>query len=159
MRVLAASLCAAFLASAAAYAVEPNEMLKDRALEARAQAVSKTLRCVVCQNETIDDSDAPLAHDMRLLVRERLVAGDTDAQARAYLVARYGDFVLLKPPVQGDTIVLWTAPFALLAAGAALFVLRARTRRAPPTAPLTAEEERALAARLGAAPGAGAPEV
>ena len=118
-------------------------MLKDPALEARAQAISKSLRCVVCQNETIDDSDAPLAHDMRLLVRARLLAGDTDAQARAYLVARYGDFVLLKPPLQANTIILWTAPFALLAAGAALFALRAR-RRAAPIAPLSDDEQRAL---------------
>jgi cytochrome c-type biogenesis protein CcmH len=118
-------------------------MLQDRALEARAQAISQTLRCVVCQNETIDDSDAPLAHDMRLLVRARLVAGDSDAQARAYLVARYGNFVLLKPPVQANTLILWAMPFALLAAGGVLFALRAR-RRAPDVAPLSDEEQRAL---------------
>jgi cytochrome c-type biogenesis protein CcmH len=150
MRVLAAALCAVVLGTATAFAVEPGEMLKDPKLEARAEAISKTLRCVVCQNETIDDSEAPLAHDMRLLVRERLVAGDTDAQARAYLVARYGDFVLLKPPVQANTILLWTAPFVLLVIGAGLFALRMRAPGAPAPAPLSAEEQSALAARLGA---------
>lgn len=113
----------ALAAPAAALAVEPDEMLADPALEARAQALSKELRCVVCQNQTIDGSAAPLARDMRLLVRERLVAGDTDDQAKAYLVARYGNFVLLKPPFQPDTWALWIGPAViLLLAGAALVV-------------------------------------
>lgn len=122
--LLAAALAALVLAGpTAAFAVEPDEMLADPALEARAQALSKELRCVVCQNQTIDGSAAPLARDMRLLVRERLAAGDTDAQAKAYLVARYGNFVLLKPPFQPDTWALWIGPAViLLLAGAALVV-------------------------------------
>lgn len=122
--LLAVVLAALVLAGpTVALAVEPDEMLADPALEARAQALSKELRCVVCQNQTIDGSAAPLARDMRLLVRERLVAGDTDAQAKAYLVARYGNFVLLKPPFQPDTWALWIGPAViLLLAGAALVV-------------------------------------
>ena len=122
------TLLALFLLSltavAPALAVEPDEMLSDVKLERRAQALSKELRCVVCQNQNIDDSAAPIARDMRLLVRERLSAGDTDAQAKAYLVARYGNFVLLKPPFQADTLILWFGPFAILAAaGAGLFAI------------------------------------
>jgi len=95
-------------------AVEPNEVLKDPALEARARSLSQTLRCVVCQNQSIDDSNAPLARDLRVLLRERLSAGDTDNQAVDYIVARYGNFVLLKPPVQANTIMLWFGPALLL---------------------------------------------
>ena len=146
-----ALILAAFLLMSAApsLSVEPSEMLPDAALEARAQAISKSLRCVVCQNETIDDSDAPLAHDMRMLVRQRLIAGDSDAQVRAYLVARYGDFVLLKPPVQTNTFVLWATPFAILAIGLGLFIARSRKRAEISTAPLSPEERQALNDRLG----------
>jgi cytochrome c-type biogenesis protein CcmH len=111
----------------AAHAVEPDEMLNDPALEARAQHISKELRCVVCQNQNIDDSAAPLARDMRLLVRERLSAGDTDEQAKNFLVARYGNFVLLRPPFQPDTWALWLGPFVILAVAGAALVFAART--------------------------------
>jgi cytochrome c-type biogenesis protein CcmH len=120
---LAAALVLALVAPRV-LAVEPDEMLPDAAQEARAQALSKELRCVVCQNQNIDDSAAPIARDMRLLVRERIKAGDTDAQAKAFLVARYGNFVLLKPPFQADTLILWFGPFIILAlAGAGLFAI------------------------------------
>jgi cytochrome c-type biogenesis protein CcmH len=127
-----------------AVAVEPGEMLGDPALEARARDLSKGLRCLVCQNESIDDSGAELAHDLRVLVRERLKAGDSDAQVVEYLVKRYGDFVLLKPPVAPRTWLLWFGPAAILVigGGTALLMMRRRSRAAP--APLTAEERRTL---------------
>jgi cytochrome c-type biogenesis protein CcmH len=132
------------LGGSAAFAVEPGEMLSDPALEARARDISKGLRCLVCQNESIDDSGADLAHDLRVLVRERLKAGDSDAQVVDYLVKRYGDFVLLKPPVAPRTWLLWFGPAAILVigGGAALLLTRRRSRTAP--APLTADERRAL---------------
>lgn len=121
---LGAGLALAVLATPmVSLAVEPDEMLADPALEARAETLSKELRCVVCQNQSIDASNAPLARDMRLLVRERIAAGDTDAQAKAYLVERYGNFVLLKPPFQADTLLLWFGPLLiLLVAGGALLM-------------------------------------
>jgi cytochrome c-type biogenesis protein CcmH len=97
-----------------AYAVNPDEMLSDPQLEARAREISKELRCLVCQNESIDESNADLAHDLRVLVRERLVAGDTNQQAIDYIVARYGDYVLLDPPLKPETYILWASPFVLL---------------------------------------------
>lgn len=147
--------CAALLSlGQAAWAVEPDEMLKDPRMEARAETISKTLRCVVCQNENIDDSGAPLASDMRRLVRERVSAGDTDDQVRAYLVARYGNFVLLKPPLQPDTWLLWFGPAAVLliaAAGfGAAYLRRKPTAEAP--APLTPDERRRLDALLADTP-------
>jgi cytochrome c-type biogenesis protein CcmH len=108
---------ACLLAAAAAspsYAVQPDEILPDAAMEQRARSISGGLRCLVCQNQSIDDSDAPLARDLRLLVRERLKAGDNDLQVRDYIVARYGEFVLLKPPVSGSTLLLWSAPLLIL---------------------------------------------
>ena len=129
----------------AVHAVEPSEMLADPALEARAREVSKVLRCVQCQNENIDDSSAEIAHDMRILVRKRIVAGDSNQQVVEYMHSRYGDFVLLKPRFSPTTVVLWCAPALLLIGGA--FVLRRRlheTQVAP--APLSAEETAALAA-------------
>jgi len=108
-------------------AVEPSEMLADPALEARAEVLSKELRCVVCQNQSIDASNAPLARDMRLLVRERIAAGDSDAQAKAYLVERYGNFVLLKPPFQPNTLLLWFGPLLILAVASGGLLLAART--------------------------------
>jgi cytochrome c-type biogenesis protein CcmH len=123
-----------------AAAVEPDEMLADPVLEARAIEISKELRCVVCQNQTIDGSNAPLARDMRLLVRERLVAGDTDAQAKQYLVARYGNFVLLKPPFQKDTLILWLGPLAILIAAAVALILAAKSG-APAESDLEPEED------------------
>ena len=129
--------------NAAAYAVEPDEILKDPALEARARSISAELRCLVCQNQSIDDSHAPLARDLRLLVRDRLKAGESDTQIRQYLVERYGEFILLKPRVAADTIILWGAPFlALLLSG--FFVWRAAQRRGAllrSDAPLTDDEK------------------
>ena len=130
--------------SPAAYAVQPDEMLADPALEARARDISEGLRCLVCQNQSIDDSNAPLARDLRLLVRERLTAGDSDEAVRGYLVARYGDFILLKPPFAWRTLLLWLTPLVVLLAGG--LVALARFRRPLRTnAALSATEEDALA--------------
>jgi cytochrome c-type biogenesis protein CcmH len=110
------------LAGPALAATSPGEMLKDPGLEARARALGKELRCLVCQNQSIDDSDADLAKDLRHLVRERLVAGDSDEQVRAFVTDRYGDFVLLKPPVRPITWLLWFGPLAVLLVGGGLVV-------------------------------------
>ena len=127
-------------------AVQPDEVLSDPALEARARNLSRELRCMVCQNQSIDDSDAPLAKDLRVLVRERLVAGDTDAAVRDFVVQRYGEFVLLKPVFRVHTALLWLAPVLVLAAGA-FGALRAFRRRGTDAArPLTPEERSALEA-------------
>lgn len=145
MRALLVALV--LLAALPAWAVEPNERLADPVLEARARALSQGLRCLVCQNESIDESHADLAHDIRVLLRERLMAGDTDAQAMQFMVARYGDFVLLQPPVKTATLVLWFGPAAVLAlAGLGVVVALRRRRAAPP--PLSEEEQRRLAALL-----------
>jgi cytochrome c-type biogenesis protein CcmH len=133
------------LACAPAFGVEPGEMLHDPTLEARAREISKGLRCLVCQNESIDDSQADLAHDLRVLVRERLSAGDSDAQVVDYLVQRYGDFVLLRPPVVPRTWLLWFGPVAILALGGAGAWLLTRRRVRPAPAPLSDEERRRLA--------------
>src|SRR5262245_10897789 len=128
--LLAALLLALSLAAPAAHAVQPDEVLSDSALEARARVLSKELRCMVCQNQSIDDSDAPLARDLRILVRERLQAGDSDREVTDFLVARYGEFVLLNPRFSGHTALLWLGPAAILPFGAlGLFVL-ARRRNA-----------------------------
>lgn len=135
------------LAATAALAVEPGERLADPALEARARALGGELRCLVCQNQSIDDSNADLAHDLRVLIRERLSAGDTDAQVLQFMVRRYGDFILLKPPVKPDTYLLWFGPFAVLALGALGAVVYLRRSRAAPQqvpAPLSPEEQRRL---------------
>jgi cytochrome c-type biogenesis protein CcmH len=145
IRLLSALLLSLFLAGTAG-AVEPSEMLKDPALEARARAISRELRCLVCQNQSIDDSNADLAHDLRAIVRERLAAGDSDAQVKAYLVARYGDFVLLDPPFKAKTLVLWLGPALLLLLGAGGIYARLRRRPgAAPEAPLSEAERRRLA--------------
>ena len=102
------------VASMPCRAVQPEEMLQDAALEARARALGQDLRCVVCQNQSIDDSNAPLAHDLRVLLRERLQSGDSDQQAIDFIVARYGNFVLLKPPIHWNTLLLWSGPFLIL---------------------------------------------
>ena len=141
-------MCAvlALLLASAALAVEPGEMLKDPVLEARAREIGQALRCVVCQNQSIDDSQAEVAHDMRRAVRERLLAGDSDEQVFAYMVARFGDYVLLKPPFKARTLVLWLgAPALLVVAGVVLFVTARRRRPVtlePP--PLSDEERRRL---------------
>jgi cytochrome c-type biogenesis protein CcmH len=137
------------LVPTALLAVEPSEMLSDPVLEARARALSKELRCMVCQNQSIDDSEAPLAHDLRVLVRDRLKAGDSDAQVLNYLVARYGEFVLLKPPLSWHTAALWGLPPGVLLIGIATIVIilmRRRSVNGPgETTNLTAAEEKRLA--------------
>ena len=125
-------------------AVQPGEQLADPALEARARALSREIRCLVCQNESIDDSEADLAHDLRMIVRERIVAGDNDEQVKAFLDARYGDFVLLKPPVKPATWVLWFGPFAVLALAAAGASVYLRRRQMPEPAPLDPTERAEL---------------
>jgi len=134
------------LGASLAWAVQPNEMLADPALEARARELSAELRCMVCQNQSIDDSDATLARDIRVLIRQRIVKGESNAAVRDFLVSRYGDFILLKPPFKPETLLLWFGAPLILALGA-LSIARAQSRRriAPP-APLSAEEEAKLAA-------------
>ena len=147
-RFLALALVLAWTA-APAFAVQPDEMLKDPSLEARARALSRELRCMVCQNQSIDDSDAPLAKDLRLLVRERLKAGDSDPQVIDYMVARYGEFVLLKPRFAWHTVALWVTPAIVLLAGGLGMLFAVRRRRALASAaaapPLTPAEEQKLA--------------
>ena len=127
--LLSLSFLAALYFCATAFAVVPDEVLQDQTLELRARNISQDLRCLVCQNQSIDDSNAPLAKDLRIIVRERLVAGDSDQQVFDFVVARFGNFVLLKPPLQADTVLLWAAPFIILLA--ALSVAFAYLRRAP----------------------------
>lgn len=117
------------LSGFAADAVQPDEMLPDRALESRARTLSRSLRCMVCQNQSIDDSEAPLARDLRILVRERLKQGDSDGQVLDYLTARYGEFVLLKPPLAWHTALLWFTPLALLMIGAMALAIAAYRRK------------------------------
>jgi cytochrome c-type biogenesis protein CcmH len=147
---LRAVTVAAMLAMTSAppvFAVQPDEVLSDAALEKRARNLSADLRCLVCQNQSIDDSDAPLAKDLRVLVRERLVAGDSDEKVMDYIVQRYGDFVLLKPPVNSHTLLLWLAPLLGLAAAIAV-IFRALRRQVPANvatpAPLTPSEEQEI---------------
>ena len=148
--VLFSVLIALLLALASpALAVQPDEIMGDPAKEARARGLSRELRCMVCQNQSIDDSDAPLARDLRLLVRERLTAGDSDAQVLDFLTARYGQFVLLKPHFGWDTLLLWLAPVGVLLAGAFGLVMVLRRHRDPAVAAepeLTAAERKKLAA-------------
>jgi cytochrome c-type biogenesis protein CcmH len=132
------------LAPMAAAAVQPDEILADPKLEARARDLSAELRCMVCQNQSIDDSNAELARDLRALVRERLKAGDGDDKIRSYLVERYGDFILLKPPFKADTIALWTAPFLILLVGGAAIFVSARRRRTPVLEPVTLSDGEAV---------------
>ncbi|HEY9080380.1 cytochrome c-type biogenesis protein [Magnetovibrio sp.] len=130
IRTLAAALLLAVLAPMSAHAVEPNEILRDPALEARAREVGKELRCVVCQNQSIDDSNAELAGDMRVLVRERIAAGDTNQQVLDYMVDRYGDYVLLDPPFKTATLVLWIGPGVIAGLGLVWVVMMFRRRKA-----------------------------
>lgn len=143
MRRLAAILLLLAVASPA-LAVQPSEVLDDPALEARARNLSAGLRCMVCQNQSIDDSDAELARDLRVLVRERLVAGETDEQVIDYVVSRYGEFVLLQPRFSVRNALLWATPVLLLAAGGSVIALHATRRRRAAPAGLSAEEERRL---------------
>jgi cytochrome c-type biogenesis protein CcmH len=147
MRRAAALLALLVALALPALAVEPDEMLKDAALEARARTLSQTLRCMVCQNESIDESNAPLARDLRLLVRERIQNGDSDAAVREFLVARYGEFILLEPRLGARTVLLWIAPIVALLAGVVGIMVALRRRRAAPV-PLSDAEKRRLTALL-----------
>lgn len=145
MRAWLAALLLALLA-APALAVEPDEVLADPALEARARAISAQVRCVVCASEAIDSSQASIARDLRILIRERLVAGDTDAEIYDFLTERYGDYVLFRPPFKPSTYALWIGPFALLLGGAVALALAFRRRpEEEPLEALTAREEAELA--------------
>jgi cytochrome c-type biogenesis protein CcmH len=154
---------AVMMGSSAAYAVQPDEIMSDPAMETRARDLSRELRCMVCQNQSIDDSEAPLARDLRLLVRERIAAGDSDAQVIDFLVARYGEFVLLKPRLQPHTLLLWLLPPLVLAGGGlALWThgrRRAKSAAAEDQSPLglTAEEEARLERLTAAEPPADKP--
>jgi cytochrome c-type biogenesis protein CcmH len=151
MKALLAALMMLGALASPAFAYQPDETLADPALESRARDLSKGLRCLVCQNQSIDDSDAPLARDLRIILRERLTAGDSDAQAIAFITARYGDFVLLKPPVRPATWALWFGPAALLLIGAGGIVVGLRRRKLavePQPAALSDGERARLAALL-----------
>ncbi len=132
------------------FAVEPGEMLKDPKLEARARDLSAQLRCLVCQNESIDDSQATLAHDLRVLIRQRITAGESNKEIKSFLVSRYGDFILLKPPFKPETLLLWGTPILLLVLGGGAILMSLR-KRAPAVkqAALSAAEEAKLAALVG----------
>ncbi len=141
------------LAAAPAFAVNPDEMLSNPALEARARTLSAELRCMVCQNQSIDDSNAELAKDLRLLVRERITDGDSDEQVLNYIVSRYGEFVLLKPRFSLRTLLLWGAPVLLILAGGVSLIVFARRRVGKPTgSKLTVEEQARLAELLDPTP-------
>ncbi len=132
------------LAVTSAWAVQPDEILKDPALEARARALSGQLRCLVCQNQSIDDSDATLARDLRLLIREHLTGGESDQQVMDFIVARYGDYVLLNPRLTGETLLLWGTPFAVLLVAGMALILRRRNTSDTPERPLSAAEQDVL---------------
>lgn len=130
--------------SVPAFAVQPDEVLSDTTLEARAREISSQLRCLVCQNENIDDSSAPFARDLRLLVRERLISGDSNQQVITFLVERYGNYVLLKPPFKGSGIVLWALPFVFLGFAICIILVLALRRSHRNTPPLNAKEKEML---------------
>ncbi|MBR0766021.1 cytochrome c-type biogenesis protein [Bradyrhizobium japonicum] len=145
-RTLLLSIVLASVAPSLARAVQPDEILTNPKLEARARAISAGLRCLVCQNESIDDSKAELARDLRLLVRERLKLGESDEQVRAFLVKRYGNFILLKPPLDLETALLWGMPPLVLGAGAIALLFGLRRQQPTPAAPLSQAERDQLAA-------------
>ena len=150
---LAPLVFAALMLASPALAVRPDEILSDLVLEARARVLSQGLRCLVCRNENIDESDADLARDLRVLLRERLVAGDTDEQAVAYIVARYGEFVLLKPTTAGANMILWlSGPALLLAGGGVAFAMLRRRSKAPEAAGLSEAEQARVRVLLGEQP-------
>ena len=149
-RILLLSIVLAGLAPSLARAVQPDEVLPDPKLEARARAISAGLRCLVCQNQSIDDSKAELARDLRLLVRERLKLGETDEQVRAFVVNRYGNFILLKPPLDLETAFLWGMPALVLAAGGITLLFGLRRLQSASAAPLSQAERDRLAAVLDA---------
>ena len=138
------AMLALLAAMSPAFALSPDEQLQDPALEHRARAVSAQLRCLVCQNQSIDDSDAPLAKDLRTLVREQLSAGKTDAEIMDFVVARYGEYVLLKPRLSGETMLLWATPFAVLLIAGGVMLLRRRRSHVAPETPLSDAERQAL---------------
>ncbi|MHC4042915.1 cytochrome c-type biogenesis protein [Bradyrhizobium sp. 23AC] len=145
-RILLLSIVLASVAPSLARAVQPDEILTNSKLEARARAISAGLRCLVCQNQSIDDSKAELARDLRLLVRERLKLGESDEQVRAFLVKRYGSFILLKPPLDLETALLWGMPAFVLVAGAIALLFGLRRQQSTPAAPLSQAERDRLAA-------------
>ena len=147
-RILLLSIVLAGLAPSLARAVQPDEVLPDPKLEARARAISAGLRCLVCQNQSIDDSKAEIARDLRLLVRERLKLGETDEQVRAFLVNRYGNFILLKPPLDWETAFLWGMPALVLAAGGITLLFGLRRLQSVSAAPLSQAERDRLKAVL-----------
>jgi cytochrome c-type biogenesis protein CcmH len=154
LRIALCTIICAIVAiyASAAHAVQPDEILPDPRLEARARTLSAELRCMVCQNQSIDDSDAPLARDIRLLVREKLKAGESDKAIIGFLVARYGNFILLKPPFNAETALLWLAPAAVLALGAIVAWLAWRrstrfNRAPPPLSPADRDRLEAILAR------------
>jgi len=135
-----------------ALAIQPDEILEDKLLEERARVISKELRCLVCQNQSIDDSDAPLARDLRVLVRERLQAGESDEKVIKFVVDRYGDFVLLRPPIKASTLALWLSPIAILIVGVVILLMRFRKQEKNmpvQVEPLSREETKKLEAALG----------
>lgn len=142
--ILCAVLICSLLGSLSAHAVQPDEVLQDPALEHRARELSAELRCMVCQNQSIDESDADLARDLRVLVRERLVAGDSDTQVLDYVVSRYGEFVLLKPRLSLRNAFLWGAPLILLLLGGGFVIYSIRTKRRDEVPALTRDESKAL---------------
>jgi cytochrome c-type biogenesis protein CcmH len=149
LRIAAPAILSLLITASAAFAWNPGEALQDPALEARARALSANLRCLVCQNQSIDDSDADLARDLRILVRERIMAGDSDEKVIEFLVSRYGEFVLLKPRFGASTYLLWGLPVAALAGGAIAVAFAARARRRRRSVDeMTAEEKARLAAIL-----------
>lgn len=148
MRRLLAALAILFLTLPALAAPQPDEILDDPALEARARALSGGLRCVVCRTESIDDSNAPLARDMRIILRERLVAGDSDEDAVQFLVDRYGEYILLNPRREGANLILWASAPLMLLIGLGIAAAAFRRRNAPAPAPLSPEEEARLKALL-----------
>ncbi|MBI0003163.1 cytochrome c-type biogenesis protein CcmH [Bartonella sp. M0177] len=141
---LLAAFCFICLMNSAVLAVLPDEVLQDQALEQRARDISSHLRCLVCQNESIDDSNAPLARDLRLIVRERLTAGDSDSEVIDYLVARYGEFVLLKPRLNAETLLLWLAPLFIIVIAASLIFWRFKRRENNKLMPLSETEKKRL---------------
>jgi cytochrome c-type biogenesis protein CcmH len=145
MRTVLLGLLLALAAASQAFAIAPDEMLKDPALEARARHIGQSLRCLVCQNESIEDSEAGLARDLRAIVRERVTAGDSDRAVVDYVVSRYGQFVLLRPCLEPETWVLWFGPALLVAGAGAAIVLRARRKRSIAEAPLSPDEAAAVA--------------
>jgi cytochrome c-type biogenesis protein CcmH len=160
--LISLSFVLALIAASVAHAVQPDEIMSDPAKEARARALSRELRCMVCQNQSIDDSEAPLARDLRLLVRERIAAGDSDGQVIDFLVARYGQFVLLKPRFEQETLVLWLlTPLLLIGGGIGLWLQARRRslRNSQGSARLTADEEARIAALMSsdASPGQPSP--